>query len=155
MWEEINEEQLKNKIKNAVNPKRTTNLEKLLNKLIEKDKSNKSELKLEEIIYDIFKLNQSIPINQNQSTSQQFSSVGSQFDNNSNKMDIVQEFGNNNNEVGEINVDAEEDEKFEFNINKIYESLVSCNDGTIKKIFNEVKQELEPELTEVSKIENN
>ena len=155
MWEEINEEQLKNKIKNAVNPKRTTNLEKLLNKLIEKDKSNKSELKLEKIIYDIFKLNQSIPINQNQSTSQQFSSVGSQFDNNSNKMDIVQEFGNNNNEVGEINVDAEEDEKFEFNINKIYESLVSCNDGTIKKIFNEVKQELEPELTEVSKIENN
>ena len=155
MWEEINEEQLKNKIKNAVNPKRTTNLEKLLNKLIEKDKSNKSELELEKIIYDIFKLNQSIPINQNQSTSQQFSSVGSQFDNNSNKMDIVQEFGNNNNEVGEINVDAEEDEKFEFNINKIYESLVSCNDGTINKIFNEVKQELEPELTEVSKIENN
>ena len=142
---------LKNKIKNAVYPKRTINLENLLKKLIEIDEN---KMGLKEIIYNVFPSFQSIPIKQNETTSQQFSSHGSQFINSSNQMDIDRDFDNNN-EGCEIIVDAKENDDYEDSINKIYELLNTCKKETIKKVFNEVIQELKPELTEVSKMENN
>ena len=132
-------------------PKRTINLENLLKKLIEIDKN---KMGLKEIIYNIFPSIQSIPINQNETTSQQFSSHGSQFINSSNQIEIDRDFDNNN-EGCEIIVDAKENDDYEDSINKIYELLNTCKKETIKKVFNEVIQELKPELTEVSKMENN
>ncbi len=152
MEEETNVEILKNKIKNAVYPKRTINLENLLKKLIEIDEN---KMGLKEIIYNVFPSDQSIPIKQNETTSQQFSSHGSQFINSSNQMDIDPDFNNGNNEGCEIIVDAKENDDYEDSINKIYALLQKCNNNTIENIFNEVKKELEPELTEVSKMENN
>ena len=151
MEEETIANQLIKKIKNAVSPKRTINLENLLKKLIEIDEN---KMGLKEIIYNVFPSDQSIPIKQNETTSQQFSSHGSQFINSSNQMDIDRDFDNNN-EGCEIIVDAKENDDYEDSINKIYALLQKCNNNTIENIFNEVKKELEPELTEVSKIENN
>ena len=129
-------------------PKRTINLENLLKKLIEIDKN---KMGLKEIIYNVFPSVQSIPIKQNETTSQQFSSHGSQFINSSNQIDIDWDFDNNN----EGCENYWENDNYEHSINTIYELIKRCETETIKNVFNEVKKELEPELTEVSKIENN
>ena len=68
---------------------------------------------LKEIIYNVFPSDQSIPIKQNETTSQQFSSHGSQFINSSNQMDIDRDFDNGNNEGCEIIVDAKENDNYE------------------------------------------
>ena len=152
MEEKAIADQLKKKIIDTLSPKRTINLENFLKKLIEIDEN---KIGLKEIIYNVFTSLQSIPIKQNETTSQQFSSHGSQFINSSNQMDIDRDFNNDNNEGGEIIVDAKENDDYEHCINKIYALLQKCNNNTIENIFKEVKQELEPELTEVSKMENN
>ena len=97
-------------------PKRTINLENLLKKLFEIDKN---KMGLKEIIYNVFPSFQSIPINQNETTSQQFSSHGSQFINSSNQIEIDRDFDNNN-EGCEIIVDAKENDNYEHSINTIY-----------------------------------
>lgn len=94
-------------------PKRTINLENLLKKLIEIDKN---KMGLKEIIYNIFPSFQSIPINQNETTSQQFSSHGSQFINSSNQIDIDWDFDNNN----EGCENYWENDNYEHSINTIY-----------------------------------
>ena len=91
-------EQLKEYFRKIVLPKRTINLLSVLKNLIKKEKSDyKGEIQLDEIIKEVF----SYEINENESTSQNFS-IKSQF-RSGDMMEVENDFHNEVAE-GEINL---------------------------------------------------
>ena len=144
-------EQLKEDFRKIVVPKRTINLLSVLKNLIIKDnKEFNGEIELDEIIKEVF----SAEINENESTSQQFSIV-SQF-RSDDMMDIENEFHNNEDGEGEINLNPEKNSDYEDLLDDILNLLKKFdNKETKKKLLNEVKKYLEPELTELSEMNQN
>lgn len=144
-------EQLKEDFRKIVVPKRTINLLSVLKNLIIKDnKEFNGEIELDEIIKEVF----SAEINENESTSQQFSIV-SQF-RSDDMMDIENEFHNNEDGEGEINLNPEKNSHYEDLLDDILNLLKNFdNKETKKKLLNEVKKVLEPELTEYSEMNQN
>ncbi len=144
-------EQLKEDFRKIVVPKRTINLLSVLKNLIIKDnKEFNGEIELDEIIKEVF----SAEINENESTSQQFSIV-SQF-RSDDMMDIENEFHNNEDGEGEINLNPEKNSDYEDLLDDILNLLKNfVNKETKKKLLNEVKKHLEPELTEYSEMNQN
>ena len=144
-------EQLKEDFRKIVVPKRTINLLSVLKNLIIKDnKEFNGEIELDEIIKEVF----SAEINENESTSQQFSIV-SQF-RSDDMMDIENEFHNNEDGEGEINLNPEKNSDYEDLLDDILNLLKNfVNKETKKKLLNEVKKNLEPELTELSEMNQN
>jgi hypothetical protein len=152
--EQVNEpmlKQLKENFRKIVVPKRTINLLSVLKNLIIKDnKEFNGEIELDEIIKEVF----SAEINENESTSQQFSIV-SQF-RSDDMMDIENEFHNNEDGEGEINLNPEKNSDYEDLLDDILNLLKKFdNKETKKKLLNEVKKYLEPELTELSEMNQN
>ena len=144
-------EQLKEDFRKIVVPKRTINLLSVLKNLIIKDnKEFYGEIELDEIIKEVF----SAEINENESTSQQFSIV-SQF-RSDDMMAIENEFHNNEDGEGEINLNPEKNSDYEDLLDDILNLLKNFdNKETKKKLLNEVKKHLEPELTELSEMNQN
>ena len=127
-------------------PKRTFSLTKILEDLkrFDNDKWN-GELNLKSIINEVFCLD--IPKGSEDyhiSSNQEFKSE--------NRMDICDEFVENNekNENNEISLDPKENnENYEEKIQEIGEFLINCGPD-IKYLLTKLKYLLEPDLTEIS-----